>query len=221
MRRAMSVTLVGAGILYSSGAWGTTYSESASGDLSGNRLVPTPIVLTVGSNPITATSASGDLEYFRLTVPVGFRLSAINVTSSTSTSLSFIAVQRGDTFTTDPAGAAANPMLLLGWAHFGPGNGTVGTNILDDMGVGGGAAGFVPPLGAGNYTFWSQETSAVPSTYSLDFVVTASPAAVPIPRKSLAFLALGLATIGVVRLRRGSKWHRVNPRVLPRVLRGV
>ena len=202
MRRGSSLLVLALGLLGSSAAWAVTYNEAVNGDLSGDRNAPTALVLAVGSNPITATSAAGDIEYFRLTLPPGGRLSAINVVSSTSTSLSFIAVQPGTTFTEPPTGTVVSH--LLGYAHFGPGNGTVGANILGNMGVGAGAIGFVPPLVASDYTFWSQETSSVASTYKLDFVVTqASPA--PLGRTAAAALALALLMLGAWRLRRRAR----------------
>ena len=82
------------------------------------------------------------------------------------------------------------------------GNATIGTDILPAMGTAAGAKGFVPPLQPSNYTFWSQETSATPSTYTLDFQVTAIPNAAPIPRDALPLFAGGLALAGAFRLRR-------------------
>ncbi|HEY2903433.1 MAG TPA: hypothetical protein VGL59_22805 [Polyangia bacterium] len=192
--------MLGSGLGLSSVARATTYDESVSGDLSGNRLAPTAIPLTVGSNRITATSSAGDVEYFHLTVPPGTRMSAIVVVSNTGASLSFIAVQRGGTFTEPPTGT--NVAQLLGYSHFGVGNGTIGTDILDNIGTGAGAIGFLPPLTPGDYTFWSQETSGVPSTYTLDFQVTTVATAAPMPRYSLWLMAFMLAAIGIRMVRR-------------------
>jgi hypothetical protein len=198
MRKVVSTLAVLAGIFSASIASATDYNEAVSGDLSGDRLAPTTISLTPGSNTITATSVSGDVEYYTLIVPPGTRLSQLVVLSSTSASLSFIAVQQGDTFTEPPTGT--NVANLLGYTHFGPGNSTVGTDILDDMGRGSGAIDFTPPLAAGHYTFWSQETSSTPTTYSLNFVVTPQP--VPIPVAAYGVLALGLAAMGAWTTRR-------------------
>lgn len=192
----LSVTL---GAFLSTPAWATDWNESVNGDLSGDRLNPTPITLTQGSNIITATSGGGDLEYYRLFVPGGKRLSAIIAVSNTSPSLSFIGVQRGTQFTEDPG--APNVANILGYTHFGVGNGTIGTDILDNMGTGAGAIGFVPPLLPANYTFWSQETGGS-VTYTLDFQVTAIPNAVPIPRGAMGLLAAGLGAVGAFSLLR-------------------
>jgi hypothetical protein len=50
-----------------------------------------------------------------------------------------------------------------------------------------GAPGFAPPLGAGTYTFWIQETSALVD-YSLAFTIVPEPG-------SLSLVALGLASL--------------------------
>src|SRR5689334_18353067 len=108
---------LGLGTLLSSSASATSYDESVNGDLSNDRLNPTALTLTQGSNMITATSMSGDIEYFRLTVPAGRRLSAVVVVGNTSATLSFIAVQAGNQFTEPPTGTVVGN--LLGYSHFG------------------------------------------------------------------------------------------------------
>lgn len=151
----------------------SSYNEGTGGDLSGDRLNPTLFTLTPGSNLLTATSVSGDLEYVRVTVPLGFQLNALALTDYISTDdRSFIAVQSGVTFTEPPVGT--NVANLLGYTHFGTGLGHVGTDILDDMAGGAGAIGFSPPLSSGQYTFWLQETGVETSTYTLNFRVSPS-----------------------------------------------
>ena len=88
---------------------------------------------------------------------------------------------------------AINPANLLGWSHFGPGNGTVGTDILDNIGAGAGAMGFVPPLPAGDYTFLIQQTGGSASDYTFQFSV------VPLPP---TVLLLGPVLLVITRLRR-------------------
>jgi hypothetical protein len=193
-------------------AFATNYDEAVSGDLSSNRLTPTPIALTVGSNLITATAMSanqppptGDLDYFTITVPAGTRLTAINVNSTTTASLVFFAVQAGATMTEPNVGT--NPANLLGYTHFGPANGTVGTDILDNLSLGippsPAPIGFTPPLPAGQYTFWYQETSSTPTTSQLNFVVTATP--VPVPRSAIAASAAGLLLVALRFVRRRAR----------------
>lgn len=190
-----AVLTLSVGTLISSAALATNYDEAVSGDLSGDRLNPTILTLTEGSNLITATSVSGDLEYFRLFVPGGKRLSAIVAVSNTGGNVSFIGVQRGTQFT--ESAVAPNVANILGYTHFGNGNLTVGTDILDNMGTGAGAIGFTPPLAAANYTFWSQETSTA-ATYTLDFQVTAVPNAAPVPGAAVLMMGVALAIIALV-----------------------
>lgn len=150
------------------------WDESINGDLSGDRLNPTPFVLTLGTHSIIATSIAGDREYFTMAMAAGLQLDMINLVSYVGNDpLAFIAVQQGTVFTEPPTGTVtAN---LLGWTHFGTGNATLGTDILDNMGAGAGAIGFTPPLPSGDHTFWSQQTGANSVTYQLDFVVTPAP----------------------------------------------
>jgi hypothetical protein len=199
MKRFMLFVSTGLVLLVSRSANATNYSESVNGDLSNDRLNPTHIVLTPGSNTITSTqvnsnSTSGDIDYYWLTIPAGSKLTNIDVVSTTTTSLAFIGVQRGTTFTEPNQGT--NVANLLGYTHFGPANATVGTDILGNLGTGAGAMDFIPPLGAGDYTFWQQETSTTPTTSTLTFVVSAPPASVPVPRSAAAILGAGLLVAG-------------------------
>ena len=150
---------------------GSDYDESEDGDLSNDRLNPTVISLSQGSNTVTATSVAGDLEYFTIQIPSGFQLDKLILTSYDSTDdKSFIAVQSGSTFTEPPLGTDVSN--LLGYSHFGTGLNQIGTNILDDLAGGSGAIGFVSPFPGGNYTFWSQEVGSSPATYTFDFQVS-------------------------------------------------
>ncbi len=203
MRTATALAGMVVGLLVAPAALAANYDEATMGDLSGDRTTPTLINLSPGNNTIASTSASGDLEYYRVNLPTGTRLSQIVVTAfNGGTNLSFISVQAGTTFTEPPAGT--NPANLLGYTHFGNANGTTGTDILDNIGsVGGGTIGFTPPLTGSAYTFWSQETSSSPTSYALTLVVTAS----PVPSLGPVFagvLALGLGLLGVRRLRRAA-----------------
>ncbi len=150
------------------------HDESVNGDLSNDRLNPTGYTLSAGTNTLIATSVSGDREYVRLSVPAGLQLSSIiNVSYQGQDGTAFIGVQNGSTFTEPPTGT--NVANLLGYTHFGTGPGTVGTDILDNMGTGAGAQGFTPPLPSGNYTYWIQQTGTSAATYQFDFNVTPEP----------------------------------------------
>ncbi len=177
------------------------YNEATSGDLSNDRLAPTPLSVALGSNTVTATSLSGDREYFRFTVPPGRRLNAIVNVASNGTR-SFLGMQNGTVFTETPtAPVAAN---LLGYSHFGNADATVGTDILDNMAASNGY--FTGGLPAGDYVFWSQETGSVATTYTFDFQIGAAPTATPIPPVFAGLLALGLLGLGCAGLmRRGRR----------------
>lgn len=160
---------------------GVIWDESVDGDLSGDRLAPSSASLSVGGNLLLGSVLGGDRDYLTITVPVGTVLSALSLDSYISTDdWSFIGIQAGTTFTEPPTGT--DPANLLGWSLFG--TALVGTDILDDMGTGDDAIGFVPPLAAGQYTLWIQETSSKLSAYTFNLQVSAVPEA-----SSLAMLA--------------------------------
>ena len=147
------------------------YQESLSGDLSNNRSAPNLITVAPGDNDVVFSSGFGDTEYFRIDIPALHQLTGVVVRTYTGGDpTSFIALQRGTTFTVDSF--SAQPEDLDGYAHFGPSSG----NVLDDMGAGFGArgGGFTPPLGSGSYTFWAQQLGST-SSYSLNFQVVAIP----------------------------------------------
>ena len=177
-----------------------SYSEGVDGDLSGDRLAPTALVVAAGSNTLSGSTVGGDLDYLRITLPAGLQLASLVLDSITSADdLAFIAVQQGTTFTVTPAGASASD--LLGYTHFGSGPGaggaTVGNDLLDDMGAAPFAIGFVPPLGASDYTFWIQQIGTTPFGYSLNFLVVPEPG-------TLALLGLALPALARTRRPRGA-----------------
>jgi hypothetical protein len=153
------------------------WDESINGDISGDRLNPSFVNLSLGVNTLIASSLTGDREYIRMTIPAGLNLASIvNVTWISEDPIGFIAVQQSATFTEPPTGT--NVANLLGWMHFGSGPGTVGQNILAALGQGAGSIGFAPPLPASTYTFWIQQTGPFLATYRLDFVVVPAPGTV-------------------------------------------
>jgi hypothetical protein len=184
-------------LLLSSANAGATviHDEAGDGDLSSDRFNPTSYSLSVGTSSIIATSVSGDREFVTLNIPGGAELSALTLaTYAGLDDTAFIAIQSGTTMTVDPD--SPNPALLLGYSHFGPGPGNVGTDILDDIGMGAGSIGFTPPLPAGDYTFWIQQTGGNAATYQFDFGVTPEPA-------SLALLGMG--GLALIRRRRATR----------------
>ncbi len=149
------------------------WDESINGDLSGDGLAPTPFVLDSGTHSLLASTGVGDREYISITIPVGLELSELWLAAYQGTDgVAFVGIQEGPQFTVQQADGPAG---LLGWSHFGTGAGQVGTNILDDIGVGAGAIGFDGPLTAGTYSFWMQQLAPAVS-YQFDFVVVPAPA---------------------------------------------
>jgi hypothetical protein len=177
--------------------FGATYIEGTNGDLSNDRLFPTLFTLDIGVNTLTGTTIAGDLDYLTFNIPSGFEFQSFTLNSYTGTGTltqSFVGIQSGTTFTVTPA--SATPDALLGYTHFGPA-GAQG-EILDNIGTGAGAMGFTPPLPAGDYTFWIQETSGTARNYSFNITVSA----VPEPTVwSLCVLGIGVAGIAARRRR--------------------
>jgi hypothetical protein len=196
MHTIRTAAIIGAAISIAAMAASSSYAtiihdEGINGDLSNNRFSPTPHTLVNGTNSLLATTGPGtDLEYVTLSVPAGLHLDSIVLVSyAGDDGTGFIGVQQGTTFTEPPN--SPNPNNLLGWTHFGPDSGNLGTNILDDMCAAIPAIGCTPPLGPGPYTYWIQQLGS-PMTYQLDFNVSPEPA-------TFALLSLGIVAI---RLRR-------------------
>ena len=166
-------------------------AEADSGDFSNDAANPTAVALANGSNLLSGSVVGGDsadLDYVTVNVPEGHVLAAADLVSYESgngNAVSFIGIQEGTAFT-EPADSP-NPANLLGLLLFGVD--AAGTDILPALGAGanpfGGdnAIGFEGPLGAGDYTFWIQETGSAPAVYSIDLVVepAAGPADAPAP----------------------------------------
>jgi hypothetical protein len=177
------------------------WNEAVNGDLSGNGLAPTLLTMAAGGNAVRGTTgravAGGpvDRDYFTFTVPAGHELSELTVLAGTSVlgDGSFIGFMSGNTFTVPPTTETAAG--LTGWTLFGENN--IGDDLLGFMSTPSfGSSGFAPPLPAGNYSFWIQETGVGVSTYALSLVVTA----VPEPSTAL-FMLGGLALLAAGRKR--------------------
>ena len=179
------------------------WNESVNGDLSGDGLVPTFISLAggaetsvIGATGRAVTGGPVDRDYFRINVPAGFELSALTVLPGTVPliNVGFIAVMNGSTFTVPPDTQSAEG--LLGFALYSEND--VGNDILPAMGISAlGSIGFTPPLPAGNYSFWVQETGTGVAPYGFSFAVTA----VPEPATALTLLA-GLTLLAAALKRR-------------------
>ena len=177
------------------------WNEAVNGDLSGNGLAATALTVAAGSNSVRGTTgrafAGGpvDTDYFTITVPAGHELSELTVLAGTSVlgDGSFIGLMSGSAFTVPPTAQTANG--LLGWTLFSENN--IGDDLLGFMSTPSfGSSGFSPPLPAGSYSFWVQETAVGVSTYALSLTVTA----VPEPATAL-FMLGGLALLAAGRRR--------------------
>ncbi len=200
MRQALA-----AGLLMSSATLAqaaVAWDESVGGDLSGNGLAPTAVVLVPGDNTLRGTTGRGssgvDRDYFVFELPAGWQLETLTVMPGTtflgSSAASFIGVQAGPQVTVNPTGGSATG--LLGWTHYSEND--LGTDILGLMGIGPGAIGFAGPLPAGTYSFWIQETGSGVANYEFTLAV----GAVPEPAAWAMWL---LALAGAAAWRRGGR----------------
>ncbi len=178
----------------------TVWNEATNGDISNNRLAPTSMTLSAGSNDVIGSVVGNpsDIDYLTINVPTGDELSQIILESFTSTDQKgFIGIQAGTTFTQPPTGTDVTQ--LLGYTHFGPGAGNVGADILPSMGTGAGSQGFTAPLAAGPYTFWIQQLGAL-TNYDFNFVVR------PVPEPaSWALAAMAGGLLALVARRRNAR----------------
>jgi hypothetical protein len=152
----------------------STYDEAVDGDLSDSRQAPTLFGLSLGSNELVATTGDGDIDILTIDVPDGRVLSQLFLRSFTVLdfdNLAFVGLQSGSVFSVDPNIAGAGP--LLGWMHFT--DNEVGADILPFIGRGFGSMGFTPPLAAGPYSFFLQQTGTA-VRYRMDFVLAPLPA---------------------------------------------
>lgn len=184
------------------------HDESVNGDLSTDSSSPTDLTFQVGDNEVHGTTgrvvAGGpvDRDFFRISIPAGQQLSAIEMLAGTTFAgpggLSFLGVVNASDFGLTPPAAAG---ALLGYHHTAASE--IGTDILDDLGAGAGAIGFTGPLGPGTYAFWVQETAVSSVAYGYNFKMTsASPVPDAGPAGWLSFATLGLTLVG------GRRWAR-------------
>ncbi len=147
-------------------------AEAALGDFSSDIENPTTWDLGPGANVLTAATSSADIDYVTVTVGPCDTLTGIDHTEYTSDAgdaAAFIAVQSGAVFTVTPETANQSIGELDGYTHYGVD--TLNQNILTLAGTGAGAIGFTPPLEAGTYSFWLNQTGAE-ADFTLVFNVT-------------------------------------------------
>jgi hypothetical protein len=176
--------------------------------LSNSGATPTQLTVAPGLNELfgkTGKSTSPDPDYFTFNVPIGYALVSIVVlpdhtspvpaVPGQSAGLEFLGLQAGNQFT-----AGTTPSSMLGYLHF---NGSSG-EILDDLSVPRSpnpatvdpTTGFTPPLGAGDYAFWVQDTGVGEATYGLSFEIKYVPDAGPGLLSSVGAMGAVLAAAG-------------------------
>ena len=170
------------------------WDEAINGDLSSDNLSPNSFALLPGSNTVFGTTVAEpelDPDFFTLTVPAGFEISSVVfVRYQSGDDQAFFAIELGGQVTD-----TGSPVSLLTAALIGGVEGSgEGDELLDDLQNGNVWGGFEGNLGAGDYTFWYQETAAATS-YGFDFVVT------PVPAPASASL-LAVGGLALVRRRR-------------------
>ncbi|HEX8875708.1 MAG TPA: hypothetical protein VF777_03105 [Phycisphaerales bacterium] len=173
------LTLSVVGVLAAPAAAGFSYAESVNGDLSDDRLAPSQLMASYGSNILSGSIGKGplpgslDLDYVTVTIPAGMQLARLDlVQANVGGAVSFIAVEAGAQISVPHTTVDASP--LLGWHHFG--GAEQGSDILQAIGAGPGAIGFAGPLGPGQYTFWVMELNTAEARgYSFEFVVVPAP----------------------------------------------
>jgi hypothetical protein len=190
MKNIQSLLLVGLafGLASSTQAASFLFTESGDGDLSNTPASPTilgdhpsTVGFSIGSNFVRGATVTGDPDIFSFTVGVGYQLSAIHLTSYSSTDTrGFIAVQSGSIWNNGVgSGGNFNRATILGYTHFGTHAAAAqpGTDVLDNLGASsaGGAIGFTGVLGAGTYTFLVQQTGAAVVNYEFDLKLTPVP----------------------------------------------
>jgi Ca2+-binding RTX toxin-like protein len=135
----------------------TVYNEAINGDLSSNQNAPTAIALTAGSNTISGSTIGGgnppgDRDFFTFTVPVGFSVSSIRLTSYSQTGGggdSYFALDNTTTFPNLTSDVGFVSSLLID-------GGQLNLDLLSLANLNGVAP--INSLSAGTYSIWYQET---------------------------------------------------------------
>ena len=154
------------------------YNESTAGDLSSDGNAPTFFFnLPVGTHSIIGSDPNFDRDFLTINVAAGRQLSGLVLVSYASVDGSaFIGMKNGTTIPTSTV-----PSGLDGYALFGTTPGNVGQDILDDIGMGEGSTGFIPPLPAGNYSFGIHQEGFDDTDYQFNFIISAMPPPTGLP----------------------------------------
>lgn len=202
MKSSFAMRLLATVFCVTGSAFAVDHNEAVNGDLSDDRFNPSNFVLSAGDNTFTVTHQGSpyDLDYMTITVPNGFVLSSLILEDfiAEPNNLAFFGVQEGATFTVD-AGSATAADLLGGLVYGAP---QIGQDVLPETGSLGGSMGFTPPLPAGTYTLWLQQTGPQ-STAVLNFQLTFDGESVPtVSTWGLVVLALSLLVVAKVSRRK-------------------
>jgi hypothetical protein len=154
------------------------WDESTNGDLSNDRLNPTPVNLSLGTNSLIGTmghfdGTNLDIDYVTVKVPANERLSGVILSNYVSDDdVSFIGMENGTQITVPTTAFTADG--LQGWSHIG--SGLVGFDLFANMSQASfGSSGFSVPLPSGSYSFWLQQRDGFDTNYQFDFIVTPPP----------------------------------------------
>lgn len=171
--------LIAAAIFCTRFACAASYNEFVDGDLSGNGESPTVWALDAGANVLVAESSNADFDLLQIIVPSNHTLNSLIVEFHEDVNRVFTGVQAGAVWTAG-TGFEIDPSFMLGWTDFptNPNHTHTGEDILDDMGLGAGASGFLPPLPSGDYTFLFQTPSNA-IRFALSYNVTPVGAGLP------------------------------------------
>lgn len=180
-------------------------SDYTRGDvLSNSNINPTnlgslPIGISTVRGRVEAARSVGDVDVFIITIPVGARLTTMNMSQYAGDTFAYILMDEGTSFPYNANQLRGNvdQTLFIGGAPFGTAIGTTGTydllslGTVEGIGIGNRSVGrqplrdfpIVPPssvpptydsLEANTYTVYIQQETGV-TTYTLNFTVEAIP----------------------------------------------
>lgn len=203
MRFWLQPLLAGFALLFfiSPGHGEIVYDEGTMGELSADNTLPTPIFFQFqpGTNTVVGEISNGTADIFTFQIAEGYQLSSLVLGSyDPPDDRMFVAMSTGNQFPSsfDDVNDPFFPDTSEWLGSFLIGGANLNTDVLGLIGGPSnlGGTGFTPPLGSGDYSFYIQQTGD-PTSYSLDFNVTA------VPEPSMGF-ACGLALIGIIGYRR-------------------
>ncbi len=147
----------------------TIHDESSDGDLSGALGSPTALSFSTGANTIigsvganggTGATNGSDADYFSIVIPTGATLDSITIDGYSLTSPT-----NGSFFGTVAAAAFT-----------GQGFGDIDAFTIFNAGSGDVIGALGGPFGAGNQSFWLQETAPTIASYTITFNLVPEPA---------------------------------------------